>query len=70
LAAVVEVVEVVDDGAAAAGLAAVELVAATTDVDVEVDADDARRDDNAGDGFSDPEHDATPSSTSGNRIRR
>jgi hypothetical protein len=63
------VVEVVDGGTVttAAVVATAELVAAATAV---VDGEEARRDDSAAEGFSEPEQDARPRSTSGNRIRK
>jgi hypothetical protein len=62
-------VDVVDAGTvtAPAVLATAVLVAVTPAV---VDTDDARNDDSAAEGLADPAHDASPTSMSGNRIRR
>jgi hypothetical protein len=63
------VVDVVDAGtvATAAVLATAVLAPPATAV---VDGEDARRDDRDAEGFSEPEQDARPNSTSGNRIRK
>jgi hypothetical protein len=64
LATVVDVGDVGDGGTVTPPAV---VVAAPTTV---VGTDAARKDDRAADGFDDPEHDARPSSTSGNRIRK